>query len=79
MRLYSIYDRAVKEYGRPFASINDETAKRECAVVFSNPNMRLVAQDSVLDYIGEFDTKTGVVTCENPTRVLDLCDLVKGE
>lgn len=66
--VYIVKDNLTNEFTTlPFPSANNSTAKRDIKVAFSNPNMRLQADDSILYYYGEFDTDTAVFSVKMET------------
>lgn len=60
-RLYSIYDRKSGNYGVPFASFNDDTAKRDFNGFCKQPQNVYLADDLELYYVGTFSSRTGEV------------------
>lgn len=64
MRLYSVYDVAVKAYGLPFAARTNSEAIRGFQKEANSENSALFqsAGDYTLFCIAEYDDETGVIT-----------------
>ena len=76
-KLYSMRDRKSGMYGVPFASFNDETAKRDFNAFCKQPQNVYLASDMELYYLGEFETTTGELkSIENkPYFLTDFCEV----
>lgn len=59
LRLYSVYDRVAGNYSAPFAAQRDELAIRFFR--YSMAQNPIMAQDSELYFVGEFDPAQGAV------------------
>lgn len=73
MRLYTLFDRKMKEYGNLVMAQNDETvfrALREGIPAGSTPGK--YPEDFDLFYVGNYDVETGVLGSEFPSLVGNL-------
>lgn len=66
IRLYSVLDRAAKQFGAPMSFANDDTARRSFidAFVDSESVFALHPSDFELHYIGDFDNETKMLVTE---------------
>lgn len=60
--LYAYRDRKAGNYTTPFASQNDETAKRDFLIMSKKPENRYIAPDIELYALGYINTDTGELT-----------------
>lgn len=73
MKIYAIFDRVTKTYGKLFEEVNDDSAKRVVGYSFkASP----YADDMFLSCLGSFDNQSGeIIVCDD--FVCELSDAVK--
>lgn len=59
-QLFSIFDDVAQEFGQPFLSNNDESAKRIAFNSFGNDD-KLHVEDYTLYCVGSFDVESAVI------------------
>lgn len=80
MRIYSLYDRKLKEYGSLVLQNNDEAVKRMCKDALENARadqspLKKYPEDFDLMWLGEFDPEVGVITGTVPLFVCNVAEL----
>lgn len=81
MRIYSLLDRKMREYGALVLGTNDETvvrALRESVAQNGNSTMGKYPEDYDLMCVGEFDPIGGEVVGRSPVLVVNVAELVEG-
>jgi hypothetical protein len=69
--LYAYRDRKAGNYTTPFASQNDETAKRDFLIMSKKPENVYIAPDIELYGLGSVDTDTGeLLGYEKPKYII---------
>lgn len=67
MKLYSIYDKKACLFATPFASHNNQTAKRQFPFIINNfEQYQIGKEDMDLYFVGEIDYNTGVISPVQP-------------
>lgn len=79
MRVYSLFDRKLREYGGLVLCQNDEAVKR--AIHEGIPRNSTVGKypgDYDVMFLGEFDSGSGVITASEVTKVANVEELLNG-
>lgn len=80
MRIYSLYDRKVGEYGSLVLSVNDEAVKRALKDGLpANSTPAIYPHDFDLQCLGEFDPETGEIARLQPKLIGTIHDILGGE
>jgi len=79
MRVYSIFDRKLKEYGQLVTQRNDEAVRRSLVdgVRGSGSTLEKHPQDFDIMVLGEFDPETGVLITMTPQLVANVGDVLE--
>lgn len=78
MRVYSLFDRKLREFGPLFLEKNDEVVKRALidTVNQGSGNLTKYPEDFDLKFLGVFDSERGKITPEDiPVLVCNMRDL----
>lgn len=80
IRLYSIEDTTAGEFGEPFPCSKDEVAKRSFGLSVNDDSsmLSLKPNDFNLWYVGTFDTSTGTILPDKPTKLANGSSLKEG-
>lgn len=76
MKVYSLYDTKVCEFGGLVVAPNDESVLRGLAETFRQGGRSTLMQypeDFNLYLVGEFNPETGVLVAESPTKLVVNC------
>lgn len=63
--LYNVMDKVAEEYAPPFVAKNDAVALRQFNQMIKNLNVN----DYDLNFIGKYDTDTGLITVSLPEKL----------
>lgn len=79
LKLYSVYDRAVQSFERPFACKADGEAIRTFSDAVNDKSSPFFRHplDFELYYVGTLDQSTGVIVCEGVRRLIAANDCVR--
>lgn len=78
MKIFSVYDKAVKAYLPPFMCRAHGEAVRSFTEAVNDPakSFGRHATDYLLVYLGEFDDGTGLYDCHEPVRVVSASEVL---
>ena len=77
-QIYAIFDTKTNHYAPPFASLNDDVAKRVMYLTASNnPVMELNPGDFKCYRIGTFDSESGELEGSPPLYICSMEDLLE--
>ncbi len=78
-QIYSIYDKVTQEYGQPIFTPKEEILIRDLKSIVNSPDGFAFPDDLQLYKLGSFDERTGLITNDVNTFVLNVSDLLKKE
>lgn len=80
MRIYSIFDRKMREYGSLVLSSNDETVRRAVkeGVSGSTSTLAKYPEDFDVMFLGRFDPEKGLIVASSPVLVDSVATIIYG-
>lgn len=74
MMIFSVQDNMANKFGKPFFIDSEDEAKRLFKITVNDPRNELIynnPEDYSLWLIGSFNERTGVITGEGATKLVD--------